>query len=156
MKTVARFILCIGIAVGVIVVLNWLAPGFVARLGLDSDSLLDLVTANERARLQTEELLAKDRQVVENLEGKQGVVLALLDGHLTLREAAARFQELNQACSVYDWERFRATFPGRTDEERHCRQVLVAVRPYLDANSSTSRDLLARLQTELEESFASS
>ena len=129
--------------------------GLLAGLGLDSDSLFDLATANERARLKTEELVAKDRQVVDNLEGKQKVVRQLLDGRLTLREAAARFQELNEACSVYDWERFRETFPGRTDEERHCRQVLVAVRPYLDSSVSASRELLARLETELEESIAS-
>jgi hypothetical protein len=155
MKSVARFVLCIGFAIGMLVGINWLAPGLLAGLGLDSDSLFDLATANERARLQTNELVAKDRQVLANLEGKQEVVRELLDGRLTLREAAARFQKLNEACSVYDWERFRETFAGRTDEERHCRQVLVTVRPYSDLNASASRDLLARLETELEDSIAS-
>ncbi len=151
MKNIARFILCIGFAVGVLVGLNWLAHGFLAGLGLDSESLFDLAIANERARLQTQELMAKDRQILGNLEGKQKILRELLDERLTLREAAARFQELNEACPAYDWWRFRETFPGRTDEERHCRQVLVAVRPYLVSNDSASRDRLARLETEMEE-----
>src|SRR5712691_10131221 len=149
MKGLARFILCIGFAIGMLVGLNWLAPGFVAGLGLDSEGLFDLAVANERARLHTEELVARDRQFVANLEGKQQVLRELLDERLTLREAAARFQELNEACPAYDWERFRENFPGRTTEERHCRQVLVAVRPYLESNHSASRDRLARLETEL-------
>ncbi len=155
MKSIARFILCIGFAIGLLVGLNWLAPGFLAGLGLDSGSLIDLAIANERARLQTEELVAKDRQIVDNLEAKQKVVRELLDERLTLRQAAARFQKLNEACPAYDWERFCQTFPGRTDEERHCRQVFVAVRPYLESNDSASRDRLARLETELEETIAS-
>jgi hypothetical protein len=146
--------LCFGFAIGVLVGLNWLAPGFLAALGLDSESVFDLAMANERARLQTQELMAKDRQIVDNLEGKQKIVRDLLDERLTLRQAAARFQELNEACPAYDWERFRENFPGRTYEERHCRQVLTAVRPYLDSDRSAARDRLARLETELEEALA--
>jgi hypothetical protein len=156
MKSLGRVIVCLGFAIGLLVGLNVCAPEFLGRLGLDARSLLALANEQERERLRREELVTKDRLILDKLEEKRLVVKDLVDRRLTLREAAARFQALNAASPNYDWDQFRAIHPGRTDEERHCRQVLAAVRAYLGPNSSASRETLARLHTELEESIASS
>jgi hypothetical protein len=87
------------------------------------------------------------------LEAKQLVIQELLAERLTIRQAAMRFLELNLACPGYNWEQFRELYPGKSDEERHCRQALVFVSRYLDPEAS--RDLMARWRSELEDSTAS-
>ena len=62
-----------------------------------------------------DDLIIRDRAFVENIEGKKHVIKATLEGHLTLREAAAQFQNLNLLCPEYDWQDFAACFQdGRT------------------------------------------
>jgi hypothetical protein len=150
MNGYARFLLCLGFGFGVLVAADWLVPGWFAKVGLDSGSLLELFRAQHREELRREELAARDRYYLDNLEGKRAVVCKLLERELSLREAADRFQSLNAACPDYDWEAFRAAFPGQDDEERHCRQVLAAVRMQVGPESGPGRELIAELEIEME------
>jgi hypothetical protein len=52
-------------------------------------------------------------------------------------------------CPEYDWEGFRRAFPGRTEEERHCRQVLRCLRSETKNNSGPVASIVARLESEL-------
>src|SRR5262249_4450453 len=55
---------------------------------------------------------------------KRAIVAELLAERLTLRQAAARFQELNAATPERQLACWREACPGDTDEERNCWTVL--------------------------------
>jgi hypothetical protein len=152
MNGYARFLLCLGFGIGLLVAVDWLAPEWLARSGLDSSSLIELFSAQRREELRHEALAARDRYYLANLEGKQEVVRELLERRLTLRQAAAQFQTLNAACPDYNWEGFRAAFEGGDDEERHCRQVLSFARMHLGPESGPGNELIKELAVELERS----
>jgi hypothetical protein len=100
--------------------------------------------AEERRR---EEILAcQTRQTLENLQAKIRVVEDLGDRRLTLLEAAGRFRDLSYPARDYLLGWFRAVYPGQSDEERWCRQVICHVRGH--------RRELAALADELEKELA--
>jgi hypothetical protein len=78
----------------------------------------------KRHQKRGEELQQKIRAVTDRLNRKETVVKALLAGRLTLLEAAARFRALNEAPPEYNWDAFRLTMPGDSDDERHCHEVI--------------------------------
>jgi hypothetical protein len=123
--------------------------GLTKSLGLDREEIYSQLARLDLERSRTVDLLTRDRAFLENIEGKKHVIKALIDGRLTLREAAAQFQTLNLLCPEYDWEGFRRAFPGRTEEERHCRQVLECLRIEAGSNSGPVASLVARLESEL-------
>jgi hypothetical protein len=153
MNTYVRLLLCLGFAGGLLVSVGALAPDWLAELGLDPAALCDLLGAAERERFRGDDLVARDRYFLDNVEGKQRVTQEVLNNRMTLREAAARFQALNAACPEYDWDEFRRIFPGKTDEERHCRQVLVSVRLKVEGDRSRGTILLDRLEAELQQAI---
>jgi hypothetical protein len=152
MNTYARYLLCLGFAGGLLVSVGTLAPDWLSGLGLDPAGFFELLGANERERLRHDDLVARDRYFLDNVEGKHRITEDVINRGMTLREAAARFQALNEACPEYDWNGFRRTFPGATDEERHCRQVLSAVRLKVEGDHAHGTLLLQRLEAEMQAS----
>jgi hypothetical protein len=150
MNTYMRLLLCLGFAGGLLVSVGALAPDWLADFGLDPADLFDLLGSTERERLRRDDLVARDRYFLDNIKGKQRITMEVLSNGMTLREAAKRFQALNAACPEYDWDEFRRVFPGKTDEERHCRQVLASVRLKLEVDRSKGNLLLSRLEAELQ------
>ncbi|HEV3236813.1 MAG TPA: hypothetical protein VGZ25_07475 [Gemmataceae bacterium] len=124
--------------------------GLTRALGFDRENIYAQLARLDSERARTKELQTRDRAFIENIEGKKQVIKAVIDERLTLREAAAQFQTLNLLCPEYDWEGFRRAFPGRTDEERHCRQVLACLRLEVTSNSGRVYALVARLETEFD------
>src|SRR5262249_40138937 len=64
-------------------------------------------------------------------EGRETAVQKVLAGRLTLGEAAACFRTLARENPDFRSEPFRRTYAGASDEERFCRQVIVAVQARL-------------------------
>jgi hypothetical protein len=149
MNTYARYLLCLGFAGGLLLSVGTFAPEWLSGLGLDPAGLVELLGKNERERLRHDDLVARDRFFLDNVEGKNRVIGEVINYKMTLREAAARFQALNDACPDYDWEGFRRAFPGKTDEERHCHQVLAAVRLKVEGDHAHGSHLLKRLEAEM-------
>jgi len=96
---------------------------------------------SEEVRLARERILAKD-----------DVADRLIDGELTLLEAAARFRRINDS-STRSAEDFRREFPGDSDGEKACRQVIAWVHSRaIDRFGATPADLFADcLKRELDE-----
>jgi hypothetical protein len=104
------------------VALAMFRPAWASAVGLDVWNLEDEErerTAAERRGAELEEI---DRAIQENIAAKDGVIDDLLAERLTLLEAAALFRRLDAVCPG------RSTIPeripGRTEEERYCRQVI--------------------------------
>jgi hypothetical protein len=153
MNTYARYLLGLGFAGGLLVSVGTLAPEWLSGLGLDPAGLLELIGENERERLRHDDLVARDRYFLANVEGKHQITEDVINRKLTLREAAVQFQTLNEACPEYDWDSFRRAFAGRTNEERHCRQVLAAVRMKVEGDHARENLLLKSLEREMQTAF---
>jgi hypothetical protein len=81
------------------------------------------------------------------------VIDDLAAGRLSFLEAARRFRDLNDGDPVDDLAGMRCTFPGISDDELYCRQVIHYVagrRPELDPDG----ELVVRLTRELDERAA--
>jgi hypothetical protein len=79
------------------------------------------------------------------------VVSAVIEGRCPLPEAAAHFLELNRGLSCFRWEDFRRFYPGATEGERCCRQVIRHVACHLEDEPDGGAAVVRRLEAELEE-----
>jgi len=95
------------------------------------------------------ELEQKRLEVIRRIVERQGVVDAVVAGRMDLLQAAARFRHLNDRLPEGGMVAFRAYFPGASDEERLCRQVIHRLR-YPGADRDDGPDeLAARLEAQL-------
>jgi hypothetical protein len=104
--------------------------------------------AEERSRLgELEQIEAHARR---SLEGKVAVAQDLAAGRLSLPEAAARCRDLDRQNPGFNWEEFRRTTPGASDEERHCREAIRLLRTNLPLGHSATEELARRLAAALQ------
>ena len=105
---------------------------------------------SERERQRSERLGPQGPAVARRLAVKSAVVRQLIDGELTLREAAAWFQYVNewpQGCE----SRYRDFYPAASAEESACRQVICWVKSELNVSSpSRAEEVVRRLEAELQ------
>jgi hypothetical protein len=108
--------------------------------GIDASDLLQ----EEHRRLELDRRLAI---VLQTFEKEQEIGGRLIDGRLTLKEAARHFHRLNQTTGVVT---HIEELPGSTAGERTCRQVINHVHECLFEQDDPARALvLARLEAEL-------
>jgi hypothetical protein len=105
--------------------------------------------AEEVARL--ERLERELRETGAATQRRAEVVSAVIEGRCPLPEAAAHFRELNRGLSNFRWEDFRRYYPGGTDGERCCRQVIQYVACRLGDRPDRGAAVVRRLEAELEE-----
>jgi hypothetical protein len=81
---------------------------------------------------------------------KHRLAVAVLAGRVTLLDGAAYFRALDHQPPEFNWSHFRAHWPGDSDDERHCHEVIHWV--YLaqgDSNPCLAAAMRARLRAEL-------
>jgi hypothetical protein len=91
------------------------------------------------------------RAVTDRIVRKQALAEEIIEGRMTLLEAAARFRALDEAPPRFHWEQFRRGYPGAGDEERHCREAIGFVRTWLEARGYEPGSVVPRLEAELQE-----
>lgn len=82
---------------------------------------------------------------------KERLAAEVIDGRLSLPEAAARFLALDEEDPEFNWTAFRLYVPGRSDDERHCRQVIRYVEGRLQGRTDVDPGLAERLGAELQD-----
>jgi hypothetical protein len=94
-----------------------------------------------------------DRQArgyLHRLERRERVMHALLDGKVTLLEGAALFRALDHEPPLFHWGYFRTFWPGDTDEERHCHELIGFVYSVLSSTDQVrAEEVRDRLRAEL-------
>src|SRR5262249_33796987 len=100
---------------------------------------------------RADELEDQLADAVRRSEATEAAVKEVIAGRLTLREAAARFRALAKENPDFQWETFRRTYPGASDEERHCRQVIDAAQKALGYEPDEAAEVVTRLEAELRE-----
>jgi hypothetical protein len=97
-----------------------------------------------------QELDDQARVLMERILAKSCVAFEVRDGRLGLLEAAARFRDLDRTGPGFRWDVFRWTYPGTSDDERHCREVIAFVRAQLvPPPAEPAAPLEDRLEVEL-------
>jgi hypothetical protein len=99
------------------------------------------------------EMARRNLILIRRHAAKEKVVKAVLEGRMSLLQAARLFQDLdeNPADCRND---YRSFFPGRSDGEKLCRQVLEWTQSQMvDAPPSQAAAVLERLQAELQENM---
>jgi hypothetical protein len=129
---------------GLLGVARLAAPRLLSDLGLDFWNLSELYRRHEQERVRALELDESSRNLVEREAAKARVTRDLLDGRLTLLQAAAWFGRLNRSLpSGLDHS-------DRLDGATLCRQVIVWAFAELELRNDSRRDaVVARLQAEL-------
>jgi hypothetical protein len=94
--------------------------------------------------------------VRQRIEARRDIARRVLAHRLSLSEAARRYHRLNLGCAEFNWQRFRESFPGASDEERCCGQVLQMVEGELIHQPLKPRAVETRLlEVDLPESRSS-
>jgi hypothetical protein len=81
---------------------------------------------------------------------KSALAVEVIEGHLPLPQAAATFRDLNARPPAFNWEAFRQTYPGDSDDERHCREVIQFVRQGVQLRPDADPAVVGRLEAELQ------
>jgi hypothetical protein len=124
---------------------GYAAPETARNLGLDYWSLPGLVAECDAATQDDAEIDARLRGIRKSIKARTEVAEQAAAGELSLLEAAARFREVTFDDESYQGS-LRKRYPGMSDDERLCRNVL----SYVEASSSSgTREHLARLKAEL-------
>src|SRR5262245_13847278 len=61
----------------------------------------------------------KREAILARVSARAAIVDEILTGRMSLLEAAARFRDLDRGPPPILWDRFRAYYPGDSDDERH-------------------------------------
>lgn len=113
---------------------GWLMPG-------ESRVLQDEVRRGKRLDAQLHELW-------EILAAKRRLVADVIAGRLPLDQAAERCRGLNHQKAVFGEQVHSRAFPGRTEHQRHAREVIELVRGALEDQPEGAAAVLSRLEAE--------
>jgi hypothetical protein len=84
---------------------------------------------------------------------KEQIVSDLIAGRVTLADAATRFHELENITPGANHRVFQAAYPGATELERYCRQVIDSAIGVNASDSPANEALCSRLETEFKRQF---
>ena len=146
----------VGVALVVVAVAVVANPAWSASLGIDVWNLPALHDEIADETAKGREFERRDADVFRRIELKDRLVADLIAGRTTLAEVTPQFVELNRDRPGY-MTAIRASYPGRTDEERTARTVLqYAERQLAQSPSASHVEITARLEHEFADLFPTS
>lgn len=151
MRLLPRFALAVVLPLVLLTGIAFADPTLVAGLGLrlwdDDDS--DPAPSLRRERQRAERLARDDDVALRRVLAKNRVTVELIEGRLTLLQAAAWFRHLNGETGGTP-VRSGDNRPEETEGEHFCRLVLGWARNELKSRpESPAREVFARLEGEL-------
>jgi hypothetical protein len=123
MNLYVRTLSCLALLGTSLAALSQYRPAWAAGLDLDWWSLPELREQIRRGHEFDATLDRAGEGVLDRATAKEQATQGLLAGRLNLTETAARFRALN-ASSPWTVPPLPEAFPGATEEERACRQVI--------------------------------
>jgi hypothetical protein len=129
-----------------------LLPAWLACLGFDTQDLADSFGAWQRESGRAAQLDARSEVVRDRLLTTERITQELIEGRLTLEEAARRLCELHEEVPLF-WQVLRLE-EGTSDEERLCRHLIDRAGIGLSEDPERARAVAWRLEGELEELLA--
>jgi hypothetical protein len=127
-------------------------PAWARRLGLDICRLPELGWTLEANRLRGEELDAESRRLTRQYHRQVAVAGAVIEGRMTLLEAAAAVRDIRADEPPKVRAVARRDSEAATEEEWFCRLVIRFVKEVLeDRRPAEARAWVKRLEAELEQ-----
>jgi hypothetical protein len=149
MQSLTRLLGAALVAVGLLAGVLLVRPAWLSDAGLDFWELPGLYADLENSNREMDDLTQRQKALFHRLTTRQEVLRALRADSLSLIEAAARFGQVNRE-EPETMSYVREMYPGNSDEERVCRQVLAWARADLSGDPGKGRATLLRLEAELE------
>jgi hypothetical protein len=149
MRQFGHGVLCVVLAVSALAAGLTLWPGLARSVGLDFWDVPAVLNSLQQEAQREEQLMEGIDAAQRCTAAKNKVAEDVATGRLTLLEGAARFRDLNWLNPGFNWERFRQTSPGVSDDERCCRQVLAYVAVVLRDRPNRGAAVRGRLEAEL-------
>jgi hypothetical protein len=127
---------------------EWGSPCF-RRVGRELCQLPALTWTFKQERLRQKDLGAKVKAARTRLCRQTDVAEAVIEGRLTLLEAAACFRDLRASEPPDQRKVARRAFPAQSEQEWLCRLVIRFVKVMLQDKPGVPASLAARLEEEL-------
>jgi transposase-like protein len=145
MKLIPRLLGSAGVTAIVLTTLTVFSPPWLRESEESSTRLISFDPAEEDLERRRQEVLWRE-------ETKLTIARDVADGRVSLMEAASRFRTLAENTPDFRWNQFRQSFPGGSDEERHCQAVIVLLEADLMVvDPARAEKCVAMLQAELRE-----
>jgi len=132
-----------------LVSIGWTLPGLAGDCGLDFWNVPELRVRIEQDQQQRDDMDAEDQRVLQRVEIKEGLITQLIEGRTNIPEVAAHFKLLNAGRGDY-LALFRSQYPGASDDECYCRNVLAFADSRLWRHGRSGREKSERLHHELD------
>jgi hypothetical protein len=113
------------------------------RIGAECQTVAD--PEDEKCR----DYQARIEACAHRLDARTRIARKLIDGRLSLLEAADRYRDLNETAADFDWYGFRHSYPGQSDDERTCRQVIKTAISLAEDDAKQLVAVTERLEREL-------
>jgi hypothetical protein len=138
----AKLLLCVGVA-GLVGALALVAPAW-------WEDIRPCERENTAERVRNASLEQKLQAILCRNKRKHRLAEAVLAGRVTLLDGAAYFRALDHQPPEFNWSHFRDRWPGDSDDERHCHEVIHWVYlALLNSDRCQAEAVRARLSTEL-------
>jgi hypothetical protein len=124
-------------------------PAWLAGLGMDWGEVAELLVCLQYEDRRQEELNREGHTLLDRLVRRQRIAGKVIEGSLSLPEAARLFGQLNDLTPEFA-DAYREGYPGATRNECLCRQVIVWAGNELNHTPDRARALTRRLEAELE------
>jgi hypothetical protein len=131
----------------------WTQRDLLDRWGLNPGTFAECREQEGRASQRRQALERQSEITLRRIEAKQAVTNDLMAGRLTFLMAARKFKELNEQ-PITCQDNYRSRFPGRTDDEKVCRQAMTWAEGGLKKlTPSLAEKLRCQFEEELEENM---
>ena len=150
MNSMSRLLSCFFVFTAVLLTFTSLSADWLMELYSPTDQFGNRFSFAEAQR-KSEQLSRELAISIERIRTKESVVDALLNGEMTLLEAAAAFRSIHER--PQSWHDPLCARPQRDDGESWCRQVIhwVEMRVSLGHSPSLATTERERLEAELQE-----
>jgi hypothetical protein len=147
----SRAFLALGAVLAVLTGVLYLVPGAASRLGLDFWKLPDLGVQLQRDEAYGTELDREAEEALRRVAAKEETVRGVVEGRLTLGQAAARFRALDAGAPPSTRQVLAERFPAVPEDERCCREVIAWVAADEEKRPDGGPGLARRLAAELDD-----
>ena len=129
--------------------LQWVSPDrLAAPLSSAAAPFCALAGSEERGQGTLDE---KRSALLERVEKRRQVILDLIGQRIMLREAVARFSELESSLPPIQQLRLRQAYPGRSNGEHYCWHILANAAAALEGQPEQAEKLMNYLRPQLRE-----
>jgi hypothetical protein len=150
MLAITRLLVCVGALVLTVYALFFTQSGSVVQRGAD---LLALPTYRAELREELDfgqRLDEKSAALMVSEQIKQEILEELIHGRLKLIETAKRFRDLDRVRLHGRPNKYCLVWPGSSEIERYCNQIIHAVRFELHEQPSMAEAVIGRLNCEFQ------